>query len=166
MLREVPFMDMSLLGGVGLGPNSAKLFWDQGLAPLGTRRCVDRLPARAVLSWVSGQALPVGRAVPTLYRVECCRLARLHHIPRAIFPSGQSDRVPAMGKQPSLLSSCSSGDRRARAQASWQGCCGCPEVPVSHFWLCPSLCSCSCMWMLHVWSGAWMLHCPIACPFW
>ena len=24
MLREVPFMDMSLLGGVGLGPNSAK----------------------------------------------------------------------------------------------------------------------------------------------
>lgn len=63
MLREVPFMDMSLLGGVGLGPNSAKPFWDQDLALLETRKCRDPLPTRAVLSWVSGWALPVGKAL-------------------------------------------------------------------------------------------------------
>lgn len=54
MLREVPFMDMSLLGGVGLGPNSVKPSWDPGLALLGTGRCVDPLPTRAVLSWTLG----------------------------------------------------------------------------------------------------------------
>lgn len=54
MLREVPFMDTSLLGGVGLGPNFPKPLRDQGLALLGTRKCVDPLPARAALSWVSG----------------------------------------------------------------------------------------------------------------
>lgn len=75
VLREVPFVDVSLLGRVGLGPNSPKLFWDQGLAPLGTRRCVDRLPARAALSRVSGRALPAGRAVPTPCGVACCSLA-------------------------------------------------------------------------------------------
>lgn len=57
MLREVPFMDVSLLGGVRLGPNSAKPFWDQGLALLGTRKSVDPLPARVVLSWVLGWTL-------------------------------------------------------------------------------------------------------------
>lgn len=66
MLREVPFMDMSLLGGVRLGPNSAKPFWDEGLALLGTKKFVGPFPARAALSWVSGQALAVGKAVPTL----------------------------------------------------------------------------------------------------
>lgn len=88
MLRKVPFMDMSLIGGVRLVPNSAKPFWDQGLALLGTRKSVDPPPARAALSWVSGQALPVGKVVPTLYRIECCRLARLH-TSCAIFLPGQ-----------------------------------------------------------------------------
>lgn len=36
MLREVPFMEVSLLGGARLGSNSAKPFWDRGLALLGT----------------------------------------------------------------------------------------------------------------------------------
>lgn len=63
VLREVPFMDMSLLGGVRLGPSSAKPFWDQSLALLGTRKSVDLLPARATLSWVLGWTLPVGKAV-------------------------------------------------------------------------------------------------------
>lgn len=120
MLREVPFTDRSLLGGVGLGPNSVKPFWDQGLALLDTRRCIDPLPARPVLSWVWVQASPVGRAAPTLYRTECCRLARLH-TPCAVFPSDQSDRVPAMGKQPSPLSPGFGGDRRTQSPSVLAG---------------------------------------------
>lgn len=122
MLREVPFMDASLLGGVGHGPTSAKLFWDQGLAPLGTRRYVDRLPARAALSRVSGRALPVGRAVPTLCGVECCRLAV------SLVPSFLLARVLGFqprGGSPGLLSSCSSGDRRARG----------PSIPAGVLWV-------------------------------
>lgn len=164
VLSEVPFMDMSLLGGVRLGPSSAKPFWDQSLALLGTRKSiVDLLPASATLSWVLGWTLPVCKAVPAPYRIECCGLARLL-TPCAIFLPGGSYRIPAMGKQPSPLSPCSTGGRTA--QATWQGCCGYPMVPVPHPWPCPSLCSCFCMWMLHVWSGAWMLDCPTACPFW
>lgn len=166
MLREVHFMDMSLLGGVRLGPNSAKPFWDQGLTLLGTRMSVDPLPARAALFWILGLALPEGKAMPTPYRMECCRLAKLY-TPCTIFLPGQSDRILAMGKQPSTLSPCPSGGRKAQGPST-QGVLWVSMVPVSHPspGPCPSLCSCSCMWMLHVWSGAWMLHCPTACPFW
>lgn len=132
VLREVPFMDISLLGGVGLGPNSVKPFWDQGLALLGTRRCVDPLPARPVLSWVWGQALPVGMAAPAPCRIECCRLARLH-TPSALFPSDQSDRVPAVGKQPSPLSPGSRGDRRTQSPSILAGVLwvsGGPSLPL------------------------------------
>lgn len=149
---------MPLLGGVRLSPNSAKPFWDQGLGLLGTRKSVDPLPARAALSWVFGWA------VPTPYRIHCYRLAKLH-ISCAIFLPGQSDRIPAMGKQPSLLSPHSSGGRRTGAQASWQGCCGCPLIPVPHPrpGPCPSL-------FLHVDAAClvWGLDAalPHCLPFW
>lgn len=159
VLREVPFTDMSLLGGVGLSPNSVKPFWDQGLALLGTRRCVDPLPARPALSQVWGQALPVGMTAPTPYRIECCRLVRLY-TPCAIFLLTRVVGFQPWGSSPALCLLALVETEEPRVQASWWGCCGHPLVPVSHFWLCPSLCSCSCMWMLHVWSGAWMLHCP------
>lgn len=70
MLREVPSIGMSLLGGMRLGPNSAKPFWGRGLALLGTGKCVDPLSASAVLLRVWSPSL--GKAVPTLYRIKCC----------------------------------------------------------------------------------------------
>lgn len=68
MLTEVPFMEKSLLGG--LGPNFTKPFWGQGLNLLGTGTCIGPLHASAALSWVwvpsSGQgcANPVQNQVP------------------------------------------------------------------------------------------------------
>lgn len=76
----------------------------------------------------------MGKAVPTLYQNECRRLARLH-TPCAIFLPGQSNRVPATGKQPSPLSPCSSGGRRAQS----------PSILAGELWMfhgpspCPSL---------------------------
>lgn len=73
-------------------------------------------------------------------------------------------RLQLWGSSPVLCLLASEEAEEPRAPASPQGCCGCPVVLVPHPSPCPSLCSC--MWMLHVRSGAWMLHCPTACPFW
>lgn len=59
MLTEVPFMEKSLLGG--LGPNFTKPFWGQGLNLLGTGMCVG--PLMLVLHCPGYGALPVGQAV-------------------------------------------------------------------------------------------------------
>lgn len=62
MLTEVLFMEKSLLGVAGLGPNSTKPFWGQGLNLLGTGTCVGPLHASAALSWAWGPSSGQGCA--------------------------------------------------------------------------------------------------------
>jgi hypothetical protein len=71
VLREVPLIGMSLLGGVDLGPNSAKPFWGRGLALLGTGKCINPLPASAVLSWVWGSSSEQDCANPVQNQLLC-----------------------------------------------------------------------------------------------